>query len=227
MTDPIEIESDLVIEEFGILSFDDSDEEDCQPPRISILDLPEEILIHILSYISLYELYHNVAPVCKMFCRLTRDPGVRRTIFINNKAPPEFAEKFVGEALHLTSLSLKNRCDANKLLAAALSHSPHLSHLEARFCHPLTEASLTQLSGLVSNLQYFSLEGTGVCASEPFNDVWRHLFASAAKLRHLNLFGCRFLEPEDLVRILLTYLHTLPFYMTIVCNFECSLGNDW
>ena len=205
MTDPIEIESDLVIEEFGVLSFDDSDEDECQPPQTSILDLPEEILIHILSYISLYELYHNVALVCKMFCRLTRDPGVRRTIFINNKAPSEFAEKFVGDALNLTSLTLKNRGDANKLLTAALSHCRHLSHLEARFCQPLTEASLTRLSGFVSNLQYFSLEGTGVCASEPFNDVWRHLFASAAQLRHLNLFGCRFLESEDLVRTLLTF----------------------
>ncbi len=208
MTDSIEIESDLVIEEFGVLSFDESEEDEFQTPKISILDLPEELLIHILSYISLYELYHNVAPVSKMFCRLTRDPGVRRTIFINNKAPSEFAEKFVGDALHLTSLTLKNRDDANKLIAAALSHCCKLSHLEARFCQPLTEASLTRLSGFVSNLQFFSLEGTGVCASEPFNDVWRHLFASTAKLRHLNLFGCRFLESEDLVYTLLTFLYT-------------------
>ena len=204
MTEALEIETDLVIHDFGILSFDESDEDDSlEPlePKLSILDLPEEVLVQIISYISLYELYHSVALVSKLFCRISRDPCVRNSIYLNHKAPTLFATTFVSEAVHLKSLFLKNRGDVNKLLAAALSNCRQLTQLEARFCQPLTEASVNSLSSskVISNLKYLSLEGTGVSANQPFIGVWRHVFSAALNLRHLNLFGCRFLEPEDLV----------------------------
>ena len=203
MSDSIDIETDLVIEDFGILSFEDSDEE--QQDLTSILHLPEEILVQIFSYISLQELYHSVALVCKLFCRLTRDPGVRRCVSLSGKGltVTKEAASFVSEAHNLKSLSLKNRGDSNTLVTAALLNCRNLKILEVRFCQPLTESTLSTFSGssVVSKLEYFSLEGTGVCVVEPSNASRRHLFASAHNLRHLDLFGCKFLEPEDLVRI--------------------------
>ena len=203
MSDSIEIETDLVIEDFGILSFDDSDDdkEDCQ---VSIVNLPEEILINIFSHISLHELYHSVAFVCKLFCRLTRDPDVRRAVHLNGRGltVTKEAEAFVSEAHQLRSLSLKNRGDSNTLVTAALLNCRNLKELEIRYCQPLTEKTLTTFSGssVVSKLELFSMEGTGFCVVEPYNESRRQLFASARNLRHLDLFGCKFLEPEDLVR---------------------------
>ena len=205
MADELDIETELEIQDFGILSFEDSDNEDILnsfEPKLSILDLPEEVLVHIFSYVPIYQLYHSVALVSKQFCRISRDPSVRNCIYLNHKAPTEFATPFVSEAVHLKSLFLKNRGDVNKILTAALSNCRQLTQLEARFCQPLTEASLNILctSKVISNLKYFSLEGTGVSASQPFIGVWRQIFSAALNLRHLNLFGCRFLEPEDLVQ---------------------------
>jgi hypothetical protein len=68
----LDIESDVVVEDFGTLSLIDIDDDSDGHASTSILDLPEEILLQILSHITLYELYHSVAFVCKLFCRLTR-----------------------------------------------------------------------------------------------------------------------------------------------------------
>ena len=208
MSDSLEaLETDLHVEDFGILSLSQSDFEDDDllavdsPPK-SILDLPEEIVVEIFSYISLPELYHSVALTCKRFCRLTRDPSVRRSIYLSSKsliATPK-AERFVEESHRAASLTLHNRNDSNQLLSAALLGCKRLAHLELKFCQPLNESSLSSLSAapVVSNLVHFSLQGSNLASSDIVGGL-RQFFASASNLRHLNLFGCKILEGEDLV----------------------------
>ncbi len=210
MSDSIDIETDLVIEDFGILSFEDSDEE--QQDLTSILHLPEEILVQIFSYISLQELYHSVALVCKLFCSLTRDPGVRSCVILNPRGltVTKEAASFVSEARNLRSLSLNTRGDSNTLVTAALLNCRNLKILEIRFCQPLTESTLSTFSGssVVSKLEHFSLEGSGFCVIGPESRL--HFLESALNLRHLDLFGCKFLDPEDLVR-----KNALCFFITL------------
>ena len=47
-------------------------------PNVNIHDLPLEIILKVLSYISTSELLLNVACVSKSFYKLTQNPGVHR-----------------------------------------------------------------------------------------------------------------------------------------------------
>ena len=176
-----------------------------QPSTRSILRLPEEILIQIFSSVTLYDLYHSVALVCKTFLRLSRDPSVRRSICLTNQGltGTSEAEKFVAESHHITSLYIRKRDDANTLLTAALQNCRNINLIEIKFCRPLNESTLTLLSrsNVALKLVHFSLEGTNLVTQESVGDAWHHFFSSASNLLHLNLFGCWFLDGSHLLKI--------------------------
>jgi hypothetical protein len=170
----------------------------------SILDLPEEILVFIMTFLSLPMLYGSVARVCKHFCKLTRDPAVRRNISFHRNLPiPTFAKSFVDEAhRHLTSLSLFKREDSNEIVAAATENCSNLKQLKINLCRALTKSTLDVLarSPVVANLEYVSFSHWNFGDVERVGGTLRRFLEAARNLRHLDLFACG-VESEDWVRI--------------------------
>ena len=48
-------------------------------------NLPEEILLQIFGYLSTYEIFKNIALVCKKFHRLSQDEFLIQEIYIGGK----------------------------------------------------------------------------------------------------------------------------------------------
>jgi hypothetical protein len=166
-----------------------------------------------MTFLSLPMLYGSVARVCKHFCKLTRDPAVRRKVRFANDIRngrldlpiPTFARSFVAEAhRHLTSLSLFRRQDSNELVAAAAESCPNLKRLEVDACRALTKSTIDVLtrSPVVSQLEFVSFRKCDPYGSEPSKGILRQFLVSARNLRHLDFFEYDVLESEDMVRII-------------------------
>ncbi len=158
-------------------------------------------------------LYGSVALVCKHFCKLTRDPAVRRNVCIRNKLRydrkdfpiPTFARSFLAEAhLHLTSLSLFRRQDSNELVAAAAESCHNLKRLEVDACRALTKSTIDALthSPVVVNIEFVSFRFWDQYGSKPSKGMLRQFLESARNVRHLDLINYDVLESEDMVRII-------------------------
>jgi hypothetical protein len=172
----------------------------------SILDLPEETLLLIMTFLSLPVLYGSVALVCKKFCNLTRDPAVRRNVCFRDDHPiPTFARSFVVEAHHhLRELSLFRREDSNELVEVAALNCPNLKRLKIDECCTLTKSTISVLarSSVVSNLESVSFRDGNFCGAKIVDGSLRQLLESARNLRHLDLCGYDSLESKDMVNCL-------------------------
>ena len=109
----------------------------------SILQLPNEILINILKYLSNYDIHHSVAFVCKKFNELSMDPIFILEIYINqyklhigmerpylNYPSQKSICDFLTRSRYLTKLTIEDREDIEILVLNALKSCPKLTILE-------------------------------------------------------------------------------------------------
>ena len=72
--------------------------EDSRTTKLSIQDLPDELMVKIFSNISVHELDNSVSRVCQRWCRIVKDKYVRGMLDVNVQLDA-FEERFPHERL--------------------------------------------------------------------------------------------------------------------------------
>ena len=100
--------------------------------------LPDEIWLKIFDHLSANFISKSIALVCKQFYRLSKDSSLIKEVVlqrIENKSNQDHIYEVLRSAIHLNTLILKNRKDAEFLVYMAMQHCPRLRRLELLHCN--------------------------------------------------------------------------------------------
>lgn len=97
-------------------------------------NIPDEILYCIFSHVPQVDLYFNVRLVCKRWQRLAADPYLWKTIAVSNNVATEVLSEWIKSAPFLTTLSLSNRNDVNRIAEDTSKHAKKLEKIEIINC---------------------------------------------------------------------------------------------
>ncbi|XP_027227904.2 F-box/LRR-repeat protein 20 isoform X3 [Penaeus vannamei] len=168
-------------------------------PKVCHIDhLPNEILLEIFSYFTVFELFAIITPVCTRWRRLGQDPTLRKRLvfsFERRVAGDRICELLAGSP-HLLSLELQSREDGGDLLRQAATSCKKLRDITAKFSDGLNEDVLRALVENCPDVRHFNAEGSRISCSECYFAI-----AEFHNLRHLNLSHCQFLDNLGLVAI--------------------------
>lgn len=96
--------------------------------------LPDEILIHIFSFLNHEELYGNVRAVCCRWYRLILTPSLWKTIRASSLVPTGVVCKWIEHSPLLRSISLIDRNDMNSVAEKLSSFSRNLESIVVENC---------------------------------------------------------------------------------------------
>ena len=103
----------------------------------NLMVLPDEILLHVLSHLSIYDILLCVALVCKRFYNLSKDSSLIFKIYAekNNDEEQSFHQKRITASQNMTALLIKGyeRENMEFLVTLALKSCPRLKYLEVEF----------------------------------------------------------------------------------------------
>lgn len=197
ITDDVEETIYLEESEPNRVTENDIEEED-GPNQISEFDvIPEELIIHILSYVPLKELYLNVVLVCKRWKDLALSPILWQYLDINvtTRLTPRCLTNIICKHCSLLKrLDLRNQdqlCD-EEILAIAKA-CPLLYDLTLSFCGEAAKAAKIFAKHCL-NLHYLSMEGCNVT-----DDCLKN-FANLP-LKGLNVSHCMHISDEGMKSI--------------------------
>ena len=113
--------------------------------NISLQGLPDEILLKIFGYLSMYDNVLQIGLVCKRFQRISRDSIEKLEI---SKPKNKYrAQIYVYEALQhykfLKTLTLTNRKDTDFLISAIMPNCPKLEDLRFFSCKMNEDCAVT------------------------------------------------------------------------------------
>jgi F-box/leucine-rich repeat protein 2/20 len=183
------------------LTIEDIENQDFVEESFTVIDLPDEVILHIFSYLSTYEICHLIAPVCRHFHRLSYDPCLIRSISLKptiDQSDVEFVVAAISRSRCLSSLVIKSRQDAEFLASTAAKNCPRLEKLEIIYCNKLSDDCLASIvdSEVGQSLKSLNLECT------PLSTHWgTSQVTKLANLTSLNLFNCRFFDSFHLAAI--------------------------
>jgi len=140
------------------------------PFRITIEDLPSEVLIHILSFIRLQDLLQYINRVCKRF------------YFTINTTPKLWSEVHFDNPVKKTKASLETLCKYSKTISSLLLPC-------STYDIDIPEVNWYLCSCSFTSLQWLNLSETSL-------STLCFLF-SAPKLTIIDLSGCSLLLDED------------------------------
>ena len=140
------------------------------PFRITIEDLPLEVLIHILSFISLQDLLQNINRVSKRF------------YFTINTTPKLWSEVHFDNPVQITKASLETLCKYSKTISSLLLPCS------------IYDIDVPEVDWYLSSCSFASLQWLNL--SEASLSTLCFLY-SAPKLTIIDLSGCSLLLDED------------------------------
>jgi hypothetical protein len=119
--------------EFGISAAEDGN---CsRKSETSICDLPTEMLLEIFKHLNVRELCKSVAPVCKRWYILNRDPCLWKEFqFCRNKITTAKARELLRTMPLLQKITLHRRIDTNAILRELTHSCQYLKILEIVSC---------------------------------------------------------------------------------------------
>jgi hypothetical protein len=101
----------------------------------SMCDLPTEMLLEIFKHLNVRELCKSVAPVCKLWYILTRDPYIWKEFqFCRNNITTEKARELLRTMPLLQKITLHRRMDTNAILRQLTHSCQYLKILEIVSC---------------------------------------------------------------------------------------------
>lgn len=168
------------------------------PGKCYINCLPNEILLHIFSFLSVRELCISVVPVCTTWRDLAKDKTLWTNLVFSfqHRVERERIKSLLTASPLLVSLELQSREDGGDLLLHAAASCPKLQELTVKFCDDLTERVFKSLKRNCPNIRYLNVEGSKVCSTQCY-----HLIAGFGQLRYLNLSHCQLLDNAGLTAI--------------------------
>jgi len=195
----------------------------------ALTDLPDEVLVRILSNVNRTDLTTKVALVNKRFQRLAKDPTLWTSLTlddIDGKGGPQLdtsdAVLVIRRCILLDHLILAQRTDAVDLTLAASENCPRLRHLELRYCTTDADEVLRALQES-PNLRMLNLVGTGrKNQPPPVNEAL--VKRALSELTHLNLFNTRLFAREALLAVASSCKHLI--YLNLEEVTGVSMDND-
>lgn len=160
--------------------------------------LPDEIIIHILSYVSETDLAQNICLVSKRFYTLAMDPSLWTDIRLPRDKSMEFEEctLLLTRSPMLQKLSMRERSDCNELAVFALKVCPMMQTLEVIYCSKLKCDFFEVLAHNRNNLKELNLWGSGL----EHQHLKEHAL-SMSSLTSINLFDCRGVDDDGLIEL--------------------------
>ncbi|KAJ8920636.1 hypothetical protein NQ315_004775 [Exocentrus adspersus] len=105
-------------------------------------NLPDEILLHIFSFLSNKELYTVIRCVCKRWCMLASSPVLWKKITAQNEVPSRVLCKWIENSPMLREVNLKERSDFNDVTEKLVKHCKNLQSLKIENCKATVKPSL-------------------------------------------------------------------------------------
>lgn len=166
--------------------------------KISILDLPEEIILYIFSYLDNEFLLQKIALVCKTWSRLAKDPMLWISLSLDMKMQDFNLKSALLQFPYLQKLIIQQGTIDNGFVEA-MTFLSKLWFLSLTFCDILSEAENAFEKFFEKNslkLKYLDFEGSEV------NREILSKICNLKSLRHLNLSHCIYLANETLLKVL-------------------------
>lgn len=92
--------------------------------------LPNEMLLHIFSYLDVKDLYFNVRGVCQRWSQLAMLPSSWKSITVDNDVPTEVLLNWIRSSpVSCKHLKISNRVDIDIILEAVSKHARQLETL--------------------------------------------------------------------------------------------------
>jgi hypothetical protein len=208
------------------------------PPETENLVLPPEILVKILRQLSTQDLLLNVAPVCKQFHQLTKDPSIHTRIALPCYVDLDPALEFLRTSSKVRELKIFTTKEMElELNPVPANRDP--SERQEMYCDPILMAVSEH-----ANLQEVEVEGMTARVS-CFNQLNKTTFfknltklvvkvnadtvfpydrqqlettltllASTGKLKHLNLTGIKKISSSSIT------------HLALACNQLDTLSTD-
>ena len=132
------------------------------PKTVNTDFLPDEILLHIFSFLTPPGLCCHVATVCKRWHHLAYDPSLWTRLEVPRSGISatqlrEIVQRVSGSVRYLNVTGVRNLCNAD--MTAMVKHCPHLLHLHANFMDEV-DATLTSTVLLsCCKLQFLNVAG--------------------------------------------------------------------
>ncbi|KAH1019241.1 hypothetical protein HUJ04_009087 [Dendroctonus ponderosae] len=104
--------------------------------------LPDEILIHIFSYLTHEELYFSARAVCKRWSTLVPTPSLWRSITGHSGISTNMLCNWIEHAPLLKAIRLYHRRDMNIIVQTLAIHSPNLEYFIAKNCCGTSRSSV-------------------------------------------------------------------------------------
>jgi hypothetical protein len=140
-----------------------------QNARISINDLPPELLLFIFSWLSVTDLCISVAPVCSRWRLLAKHPCLWTELsFVGNRVSTEQVCTLLRSSPSLKKLTLTNRDDSNTVLGEVCASNRSIHTIEMKGCQGTENEQktkghiFTKVLERCSKLNILSLDDTHV-----------------------------------------------------------------
>jgi hypothetical protein len=170
-----------------------------QNARISINDLPPEILLFIFSWLSLTDLCISVAPVCSRWRLLAKHPCLWTELsFDGNRVSTEQVCTLLRSSPSLKKLTLTKRDDSNTVLEEVCASNRSIHTIEMKGCQgteneqKIDERIFIKVLECCSKLRILTLDDTHVSSL----DFYRLLAESLERFMHVSLIRAKKRDAE-------------------------------
>jgi hypothetical protein len=99
-----------------------------------IASLPDEILLHIFSYLDTDDLYYNVRLVCRKWRRTAMLSSAWKDVRAGNDIPTHILSNWIQFSPVIKHFRISDRNDADVILEAVSKHSSHLESITIENC---------------------------------------------------------------------------------------------
>jgi hypothetical protein len=206
----IDVPRHLVLEanegnaESSLETTESQEQNDSHRLQAGIMNLPPEVLLSIFSNLSIKNLCVSVAPVCRRWAILSKDPRLWKDLTLNSNAvSTKRVCGFLQRSPKLRRLTLCYRRDTDTILEHLLMENRPVERIEIRSCtgsRQNTEVQGDTLAKIVEKfpkLHYLAISETVVTGSSFYRAIGKHhdRFKSLIMDRELvNIYLDDFLE---------------------------------
>lgn len=115
-----------------------TDEDNVQNKRICKIDhaalLPDEMLLHIFSFLDVRDLYYSVRGVCKRWYRMSMLSTCWRNITVDSQVPTKVLQNWIQYSPIIRHIHMSNRNDVDIILEAMVKYSSRLKSISIERC---------------------------------------------------------------------------------------------
>ncbi|XP_030751831.1 S-phase kinase-associated protein 2-like [Sitophilus oryzae] len=185
-------------------------------PRLLLnytLLIPDEILVHIFSFLSHQELFDSVKCVCSRWFRVVCTPTLWKTISADNSIPTNSLCGWLEHAPLLKKASFLNRNDMNFIINKISKYTPRLQTIIVKNCWGNDKSNVIQAKALYKlvnkceSLNNFVFAETRIKSTKFFKLL-------AARKKYARFTKCSYSGPisENQIKALLEAIATRKHY---------------